>query len=291
MAWKLDLRFIAMVFFVIPMAVLAGDYDPKPYEGIYNGTKPGWYGLNYIRLPEYDLMDDLSGYSSTMYYYEEIDGYVIYSHRNPACKGNISSHRCRKGMVRFKRSLYSPGKTREHEFAFSFKPGTDFPDFAIIFQDWVDLDGDPSTGHRPITTLKLRKCSDNKYYLQHYDNSWQLNELTQPTIPDNTCGEPNSLRTDTLHGSMEVDTWQSSGSSVGNYYIKIVTRDDNYGPQPSVEVYVNGSLFSTARYKTTYPEREHVIMEGLYWNKGYNSEHNPDKSLRLVIWGFDYSEY
>ncbi len=276
---------------IISFSTLANIYSPQPHEGIYGGTKPGWEAANYIKLPEFDLMDSLSGYSSDMEYYDDINGYIINSHRSSLCKGNTESSRCRKGMVRFKRSLYSPSKTREYEFAFNVKPGTEFPDFAIIFQDWVDLDGIPTTGHRPITTLKLRKCNDNKYYLQHYDNSWQLNGLKQPAISDNACGSPNSTRTDTLHGSMEIDTWQGSGSSVGNYYVKIITRDDNSAPQPSVEVYVNGTLFSTANYKTTFPSTEHVIMEGLYWSKGYNSEHNPEKALSLTMWGFDYSEY
>lgn len=212
-----------------------------------------------------------SGYNSDVDFDEDLGGFVISTHRGTNCK-NVDSSRCRKGMLAFHET--TPSAYENHNFWFSFRDYDDFPEWVIVFQDWVRIKPEDSNGNHPITTIKLIKDS-GKYYLVHYENSWQWDDSNYE------AGDPYDLNH--THAWQEVERGRFEVVEDAHYKINFYISNNGYA-----ELSIDDNLVSSAYYQTKSPTENHVVLIGAYWSRYYNLTNDPNKALRIVVYGFGY---
>lgn len=245
-------------------------------EGGENASNKSWTENEiqsyYTGLPLGFITNDKQrGYNSDVIFDEDLGGFVIKTHTNIVCELKDSS-RCRKGMLAFNET--SPATYENHDFYFSFRAGSDFPDWVILFQDWVRIKPEDTNGNHPITTIKLIKDS-GRYYLVHYENSWQWDDANYE------AGDPYDLNH--THEWQEVERGRFEIVEGSHYKINFYISNAGYA-----ELSVDDNLVSSAYYQTKSPTEKHVIMWGAYWSRYYNLENDPSKSMRMVVYGFGY---
>lgn len=145
----------------LSLPAFSNEWTINKYESYYAGLPNGFI-----------TNDSINGHNSRVVFDESLGGFVITTHDNKSCK-YVDSSRCRKGMLAFNET--SPTTYENHDLWFSFRYYDDFPEWVIIFQDWVRIKPEDTNGNHPITTIKLIKDS-GKYYLVHYENSWQWDD-------------------------------------------------------------------------------------------------------------------
>lgn len=215
--------------------------------------------------PTLEIKGNSSYFNSTIT--QSGDWYTIDSHTNPLCQHRSSPGGCLKGLVSYKRNKYDDTKIRRHSFDFKLNYYQAFPKFVIIYQDWVRIHEDDANGNRPITTVKIRSFGD-RLFLQHWDNSWQWEN--DPTDYDTHL----TVGRETMNGEVEIEKDKT-------YNIQIYTQD--LSGSGHTMVFVDGVKISDRIYKASHLSTEHVVMTGMYWSKGFNTEHDPINTLSIDI--------
>lgn len=199
-----------------------------------------------------------------------LNSWVFTSHTNPLCIDVLVSH-CRKVNAVMVEGQSVPGRVTRIKFELNVVElnKTDAPYWVIIYQDWVKVDPLDGNGNHPITTVKLKVFNGN-LNICHYDNSWQWGF----DFGDNVDGDKIDVNHD-LH--QENTKGGCAAINIGvNHDIEIWNYDDGF-----FQLYVDEDLISHKAYQTKSPTESHVMQWALYWNKGYNKEHDPLK--RIVI--------
>lgn len=210
--------------------------------------------------PSFRIVGNSVNYNSSIDKYGEL--YRVVSHTNNDCIYEQTSS-CRKGMISYNRNKYDESKVRKHSFDFELIDYGTFPEFVIIYQDWVRIHADDANGNRPITTIKVRESS-GKLYLQHWNNAWQWNHT--PTDYDTHL----MIGRETMNGEIEIAKGQM-------YHIELVTQD--FSGTGRTTLSVDGIKVSDAVYRASHLTESHAVMTGFYWAKGFNIEHDPNHAL------------
>lgn len=223
-------------------------------------TGPSELEKNYIKLPEYGFNNS----GGELSFSEMIGGYHTYTSYPVETCINNSESKCRKAMT------YFYDEYSVHSAYLNFKDFGGFEDWIIIFQDWVRIKPEDTNGNHPITTIKLIK-DNGKYYLAHYENSWQWDDGNYE--PD----DPFDLHH--THKNMEVEHGRVEIHLNKHYKIDFVIDRSGYS-----SLTVNDVQVSSAYYQTKSPTEKHVYMWGAYWNyTSINAE-----PTKFSMYGFGY---
>lgn len=253
-------QIIALMLVAFSLPALSNEWPAQEYQSYYSGL-PNDFRIN----------DKNNGHNSNVVFDESLGGFVISTHTNPYCEGRDSSM-CRKGMIAFDDNQSS--SYENHNFYFSFDAGEYFPEWVIVFQDWVRIKPEDTNGNHPITTMKLIN-EGGKYYLVHYENSWQWDDANYE------AGDPYDLNH--THEWQEVERGRFEIVEHAHYKINFYISTSGYA-----ELSVDDNLVSSAYYQTKSHTEQHIFMIGDYWSRYYNLENNPDKAMRMVVYGFEY---
>lgn len=215
----------------------------------------------YINLPENYTFNSRGG---DMGFDEDIGGYNVTTNNQVDYCFNSPVSYCRKAMVSFLQEYQT------HQAYFMLSEAGSFEDWIIIFQDWVRIKPEDANGNHPITTIKLIKES-GKYYLVHYENSWQWDDSNyEPNDPyDELHTHPNM---ENELGRVEIE--------IGKHY-KLDLTIDRSGYSA---LFVNNVQVSSAYYQTKSPTEQHVYMWGAYWN--YTSVGATPTKFNLYNFGY-----
>lgn len=210
--------------------------------------------------PHFRIVGNSINYNSSVDNYGGL--YTITSHTNNYCLYKETSQ-CRKGLISYNRNKYDESKVRKHSFDFELVSYSDFPEWLIIYQDWVRIHADDANGNRPITSIKIKR-NGNKLFLQHWDNAWQWTH--NPADYDTHLIEGR----ETMNGEIEITQGEL-------YHIEVLSQD--FAGSGRVSLIVNGLKISDSIYKASHLIEAHSVMTGFYWSKGYNLSNDPVNAI------------
>ncbi|NMP32966.1 hypothetical protein HII17_15515 [Thalassotalea sp. M1531] len=244
-------RFIFCSFSLLMLSSCIG--ENKPEDEIENAVIDGLH-YHFAYNGTIDIIDERS--------------WVFTSHTKNSCSYD-KREICRKIDINYADRNYKPDRVVNHSFEFQLLSisQNNPPEYIIIFQDWVRIYPDDEDGNRPISTLKIEH-NNGKFFLRHYDNSWQWLYPAQ-------IGNPSHLPKNRLNGEIHIE--------IGvNYHIEFIISDAG-----QASLIVNDNVISDVEYKTKSESGVHAIQWGMYWNKGYNEEHDPLKQIMIRMDNFN----